>query len=86
MGLVQEIAPDPEAALTRGLEIASRVAACAPLSIETTLASAHLAIDTAEDRALFALNAWRTALYQTADFREGLAASAQHRTPLYQGR
>jgi enoyl-CoA hydratase len=86
MGLVQEIAPDANAALTRGLEIAGKVAACAPLSIRTTLASAHLAIDALEDKALFALNAQRAALYRTADFREGLAASAQHRTPVYQGR
>jgi enoyl-CoA hydratase len=86
MGLVQEVAPSLDAAFSRGLEIASKIAACAPRSIETTLASAHLAIDTAEDKALSALNAQRTALYRTDDFREGLAASAQHRTPLYLGR
>jgi hypothetical protein len=35
---------------------------------------------------LFALNAQRTALYQTQDFREGLTANAERRRPVYQGR
>jgi enoyl-CoA hydratase/carnithine racemase len=86
MGLVQHVARDRDAALGLGLEIAGKVAACAPLSVGATLASAHLALDTAENRALFALNAQRAALYRTEDFSEGLAASTHHRTPVYHGR
>jgi enoyl-CoA hydratase len=86
MNLVQDVAPDQNAALARGLEIAGKIAGCAPLSVRATLTSAHLATDPAEDQALFALNAQRAALYQTEDFREGLAANAGHRRPVYRGR
>jgi enoyl-CoA hydratase/carnithine racemase len=86
MNLVQDVAPDQNSALARGLEIAGKIAGCAPLSIRATLTSAHRAIDPAEDQALFALNAQRTALYQTQDFREGLTANAERRRPVYQGR
>src|SRR5882757_3058084 len=45
MGVVQEIAPTPAKALETGIEIAEEIAACGPLGIRTTLASAHLAIE-----------------------------------------
>ncbi len=41
MGITQQIAVTPETALEAGVAIARRVAACAPLSIRATLASAH---------------------------------------------
>lgn len=86
MGLFQEIAPTPEAALALGIEIATQIAACAPLSIRTTLASAHLVIDEDEERALSALIAQRRSLYGTQDFKEGVRAKAENRPPLYQGK
>jgi enoyl-CoA hydratase len=57
MGTVQEVAATPKAALDRTLEIANKVAACGPLGIKTTLASAHSAVDPAEDEALSKLDA-----------------------------
>src|ERR1700730_2766910 len=45
MGITQEIAPTPEAALEAGIRIATKIAACGPLSIRATLASAHRGID-----------------------------------------
>jgi enoyl-CoA hydratase len=41
MGITQQIAATPEAALDAGIAIARKMAACAPLSIKATLTSAH---------------------------------------------
>jgi enoyl-CoA hydratase/carnithine racemase len=83
MGLFQAIAPTPAAARELGVRLAEKIAACAPLSIRTTLASAHLAIDEGEKRAFAALPRQRSALYKTRDFAEGLTASKEHRLPTY---
>ena len=86
IGIVQEVAPTREKALELGIEIASKIAACGPLGIKTTLASAHLAIDAAEAEALSKLNAQRGAIYRSEDFIEGRRAEAQGRPPVYQGK
>jgi enoyl-CoA hydratase len=86
MGVVQEIAPTPDKALEAGINIATKIAACAPLGIETTLASAHLAIDSSQPVALSKLSAQYGALYRTEDFREGRRAEAEGRPPIYQGK
>jgi len=57
MGIVQQIASTREKALEAGIEIAEKIAACGPLGIKTTLASAHLAIDSSQAAALSKLNA-----------------------------
>jgi enoyl-CoA hydratase len=86
MGVVQEIAPTPEQALAAGIAIATKVAACGPLGIKTTIASAHLAIDTSQPEALSKLSAQYGALYGTEDFTEGRRAEAEGRPPVYRGR
>jgi enoyl-CoA hydratase/carnithine racemase len=85
MGLVQEIAETPQAALALAVSIANEVAACAPLGVQTTLASAHLAIDSGEAQAFSKLGAQYSALYRTKDFVEGRAAEAEGRPPVFQG-
>src|SRR6516162_9084364 len=69
-----------------GIDIATKIAACAPLGIKTTLASAHLAIDAAQAEALSKLSAQYGALYRTEDFKEGRRAEAEGRLPVYQGK
>ncbi len=86
MGITQEIAPTPQAALEAGVAIARKIAACAPLSIKATLASAHQVIDPAEADALSKLGAQYAALYRTEDFLEGRRSEAEGRPPKYQGR
>jgi enoyl-CoA hydratase len=86
MGLVQELAPTREKALEVGINIAAKIAACGPLGIKTTLASAHLAIDSSQGEALSKLNAQYGALYGTEDFKEGRKAEAEGRPPIYQGK
>ena len=86
MGVTQQIAPTPEAALESAVAIARKIAACAPLSIKATLASAHLVIDPVEADALSKMGAQYAALYKTEDFVEGRRAEAEGRPPKYQGR
>ena len=86
MGVVQTIAPTPDAALEAGIETATKIAACGPLGIRATLASAHLAIGSSETEALSKLEAQYRALYGSEDFKEGRKAEAEGRPPAYQGR
>jgi len=86
MGITQQIAPTPEAALEAALAMARKIAACAPLSIRATLASAHQVIDPIEIDALSKLGAQYSALYRTEDFLEGRRAEAEGRPPKYQGK
>jgi enoyl-CoA hydratase/carnithine racemase len=86
MGVVQEIAPTRDKALEAGIKIAEKIAACGPLGIKTTLASAHFAIDSSQAEALSKLPAQYGALYRTEDFKEGRRAEAEGRPPIYQGK
>jgi enoyl-CoA hydratase/carnithine racemase len=86
MGIVQRIAPTPAEALTAGIEMAEKIAACGPLGIKATLASAHLAMDASAGEAFAKLETQYRALYATEDFKEGRRAEAEGRMPVYQGR
>ena len=86
MGITQQIAATPEAALEAGVAMARKIAACAPLSIKATLASAHQYVDPVEAEALSKLGAQYSALYRTEDFIEGRRAEAEGRPPRYQGK
>jgi enoyl-CoA hydratase len=86
MGVLQEISPTRDKALETGIKIAEKIAACGPLGIKTTLASAHLAIDSSQAEALSKLTAQYGALYRTEDFKEGRKAEAEGRPPIYQGK
>jgi enoyl-CoA hydratase len=86
MGIAQEVQRTPDAALQRAIELADKIAACGPLGIKTTLASAHLAVDPAEAVALAQLDAQFGALFHTRDFQEGRDAEAEGRRLVYEGR
>ena len=86
IGITQEIAPTPAAALEAGIVVARKIAACGPLSIKATLASAHQVVDPVEADALSKLDAAYSALYRTEDFLEGRRAEAEGRPPRYQGK
>jgi enoyl-CoA hydratase/carnithine racemase len=86
MGVVQEVAPTRDEALEAGINIATKIAACGPLGIKTTLASAHVVIDASQAEALSKLNAQYGALYRTEDFNEGRKAEAEGRPPIYRGK
>jgi enoyl-CoA hydratase len=86
MGITQQVAATPAAALEAGVAIANKIAACAPLSIKATLVSAHQVIDPVEADALSKLDAVYSGLYRTEDFLEGRRAEAEGRPPKYQGK
>jgi enoyl-CoA hydratase len=85
MGVAQEIASTRDTALETGVKVSEKIAACEPLGIKTTLASAHLSIDS-QAEALAKLPAQPGALYRTEDFKEGRRAEAEGRLPIYQGK
>jgi enoyl-CoA hydratase/carnithine racemase len=87
MGVVQEVAPNKDAALKTGIDIATRVAACGPLGIKATLEAAHLVINDSADAAAFAkLEAQYVSLYGNEDFIEACKAEAENRPPIFHGR
>ena len=84
--MVQKVVVTPAEALQAGIEIAQRIAACGPLGIKATLASAHLALNFSQGAALAKLEAQYRALYATEDFKEGRRVEVEGRTPVYHGR
>jgi enoyl-CoA hydratase len=86
MSITQQIAPTAAAALEAAIVMAQKIAACGPLGIRATLASAHQVIDPVEADALSKLGAQYAALYRTEDFLEGRRAEAEGRPPRYQGK
>lgn len=85
MGTVQDVAPNRDAALAKAVEIANKIAACAPLGIKTSLASSHMALEDLQAALAKLEDQYRT-LYMTRDFQEGRDAQAQKRRPVYEGR
>jgi enoyl-CoA hydratase/carnithine racemase len=87
MGIVQEVAPDKDAALKIGVDIANRIAACGPLGIKATLKVAHLGINDSADAVAFAaLEKEYVSLFKSEDFAEGRKAEAENRPPNFHGR
>jgi enoyl-CoA hydratase len=83
---LQKVAANPREALEAGVRIANTIAACGPLGITASLASARLAIDHGEEEALSQLDAQFSVLFHTQDFVEGQKAQAEGRKPVYQGK
>jgi enoyl-CoA hydratase len=87
IGIVQEIAPNKDAALKLAIDIANRIAACGPLGIRATLKVAHLGINDSADAAAFAaLEKEYVSLFKSEDFAEGRKAEAENRPPIFHGR
>ena len=83
MGLVQEITP-VGGQLDRALEIAKKVAACAPIGARAVIASAHQAI-ASEEPALAAVRGNFVKLFATEDFQEARRALQEGRGPIFHG-
>ncbi|CAM4440159.1 2,3-dehydroadipyl-CoA hydratase [Mycobacterium basiliense] len=87
VGLVQEVADDAPAALARAREIAHTIAdRAAPLGVQATLASAHLARQEGEDAAIKRLIPDMRALFTSEDAAEGVQSFIERRQARFVGR
>jgi enoyl-CoA hydratase/carnithine racemase len=87
IGLVQEVADDGAAALARAREVAQTIAErAAPLAVQATLASAHLARERGDAAAIERLRPDVAALFATADAGEGVQSFIERRKAQFQGR
>lgn len=87
IGLVQEVAGDAAAALARARDIAHTIAdRAAPLGVQATLASAHLARTRGEAAATVRLRPVVTELFTSEDAAEGVQSFIERRDAHFQGR
>jgi enoyl-CoA hydratase len=85
IGLVQELVPHG-AQLERAREIATRIAAQAPLAVQATLANAREAIRGGDARAEQQLQPELVRLASSEDAAEGMRAFVARDTPVFRGR
>ena len=84
LGLVQEITA-PGKQLDRAVELATKIAAAAPLGVRATLASSRQALAAEEATALAALQADFGRILQSEDRKEFGRALQEGRSPVYRG-
>lgn len=85
IGLVQEVVPHGEQ-YSRGLELAHRVAAQAPLAVQAALANANLAVRSGDATAEAALQPELVRLAQSADAGIGMAAFVSRQPATFIGK
>jgi enoyl-CoA hydratase len=86
IGVVQEIATDGAAAVSRAREVARTIAeSAAPLGVKAVLASAHLGRDQGDAVAIERLRPDVTELFSTADAAEGVRSFIQRRPARFTG-
>lgn len=82
MGLVDELAPQGEV-MERAQALAADIAASAPIAVESVRATLRAELTDAVRAAVEREAAQQREHFKTADFREGIAAAAQRRTPVF---
>ena len=85
IGLVQEVVPDG-AEYARGLELAQRIAAQAPLAVQAALANARVAVREGDAAAEAALQPELVRLVQSEDSRIGMEAFLSRQPATFIGR
>lgn len=85
IGLVQELVP-ADKVLDRAIELATHIAAQAPLGVQATLASTRKAAHEGETAAYADVAPTRAMLFASEDVKEGVAAMMERRDPVFQGR
>ncbi len=85
LGIVQEVVPDGQV-FARGLELAHRVAASAPLAVQATIRNARLAVREGERAAEAQLQPELVRLMHTTDAALGLEAFRGRTVAAFEGR
>ena len=85
IGLVQEVAPAGEHR-ERALDLARRIAECAPLGLRATKAAAQTYVQQGEAAAIAAVPAIRAQVLRSQDCREGIQSFIERRPAVFQGR
>jgi enoyl-CoA hydratase len=85
LGLVQEVV-DPGRQLTRAIEIAERIAQCAPIAIAATLGNGRAFATRGPEAAIAQLAPTQAQLMQTEDAAEGVASFRGRRAAGFRGR
>jgi enoyl-CoA hydratase/carnithine racemase len=85
IGLVQEVVPDGEQ-YDRGLELATKIAAQAPLAVQAALANARLAVREGDAAAEAGLQPELVRLASSEDAAIGMTAFATRTTAEFLGR
>jgi enoyl-CoA hydratase/carnithine racemase len=86
IGLVQEVAPTPQAAFERALVIAQTIASQAPLAVRASLQSSRLSRAAAEQAAITRFFADLLPLMHTEDVQEGVRSFLERREARFTGR
>ena len=85
IGLADELV-ERDQVRQRALELAAEIAASAPIAVQSTRATLRAGFVDALRLAVAREHAEQTAHFAPADFKEGIAASSERRTPNFQGR
>src|SRR5262249_52233303 len=84
LGLISEVTPTGQH-LQRAVEIATAIAANAPLAVQAAIASARAAERVARDAASTVLFEYNARVAGSTDAAEGVAAMLEKRKPVFRG-
>ncbi len=85
IGLVQEVLPADQV-VDKGLELAQRIAAQAPLAVQASLASARMCVQGKRQQAIDEMMEQTEALMRSEDAAEGLQSFVERREARFKGR
>lgn len=86
IGLLDRLAPDGEAIRPEASALAAEIAAAAPLAVRSIRSTMRAGLADRVRAATEREDAEQARLRETADFREGIRASAERREPRFEGR
>ena len=85
IGLADVLADTSEDVRIKALALATEIAISAPLAVKDTRATLRLGLVEAIEQAVEREGRLQAIHFQTADFKEGVAATAQRRDPVFTG-
>jgi enoyl-CoA hydratase/carnithine racemase len=86
LGLLDRLAPAPDAIRSVAHELAAEIAAAAPLAVRSIRSTMRAGLADRVREATTREDAEQARLRETADFREGIRASGERREPRFEGR